>query len=333
MRLTSSVRAARALVTRSPFPFSITFIVTDRCNFRCTYCNIPLDPEPEMTTAELQGAIDELAAAGMARASFSGGEALLRPDTPALVAHAKSRGLFTSLNTNGWLVEDHFEALAPALDMLVVSLDGTEAEHDAACARPGSYTRVIRVLDRAQRAGLTTATITVLGPWNRHCLPHVLDVCGRYGAWAYVQPAQSDCYDGAAGIHPSLGAAELHAIATDLERASAAGLPVAASGGYLRRLRRGPHFSNCATCAAGRYFATVLPSGRMVPCHLTSGQGPWPSGRENGFASAFFSLPRPAAGPGCAISPYQESDLIFSLDPRAILTAARRTRRPRPTAR
>ena len=52
-------------------------------------------------------------------------------------------------------------------------------------------------------------------------------------------------------------------------------------------------------------------------------------GREVGFPEAFHRMPRPTSGKGCAISPYQESDLIFSLDPRAIVSAFRKSRPPR----
>ena len=93
--------------------------------------------------------------------------------------------------------------------------------------------------------------------------------------------------------------------------------------GFFERLRAAPHFSDCSRCTAGRYFATVMPDGLVVPCHLTMGQASYLNGREVGFARAFLEMPRPS-GPGCAISPYNESDLIFSLDPRAVIAAVRR---------
>jgi hypothetical protein len=70
-----------------------------------------------------------------------------------------------------------------------------------------------------------------------------------------------------------------------------------------------------------------MPDGTVVPCHLTSGDHVYPNGRRIGFGRAFFELPRPKAGPGCAISPYQETDLIFALDRRAVAAAVRRLSR------
>lgn len=313
---------ARARLRGRPHPFSITFILTDRCNFRCDYCEIPEEPTPEMTTADFCAAIDAFADAGTARASFSGGEALLRKDAVDIIAHAHARGMFTSLNSNGWLTPRHFEALAPHLDMLVLSLDGDAATHDALCHQAGSHARVLETLERAAARGISLATISVLGPSNLDCVDGVLAVAARYGAWAFFQPAQSDCYDHRSGV--DLSTAQLAALADTLDRARRDGGRVAASPGYMERLRRAPHYRDCAACHAGRYFASVLPDGRVVPCHLTSDDAPYLDGREVGFVEAFRRIPRERTGQGCLISPYVESDLIFSLDPRAIRDALRK---------
>lgn len=328
-RPVSLARLGVAMARGRRMPFSITFILTDRCNFRCTYCNIPEVPDAEMSTAEICAAIDAFADAGMMRASFSGGEALLRKDAVDIIAHAKRRGLFTSLNTNGFLTGAVFDRLAGVLDMLVVSLDGTQEVHDAVCKVPGSHARVLDLLARARERKVATATICVLGPWNLHLVDEVLRTAQTYGAWAYFQPAHDDCYDQSAGMEPGIGSAELNRIADDLTRGAREGLPVASSPGYMARLRRGPAFSDCTQCAAGRFFATMLPDGRVVPCHLTAALPGILNGREVGFPEAFYGMPRPTSGKGCAISPYQESDLIFSLDPRAIVSAFRKSRPPR----
>src|SRR4051795_4909664 len=70
-------------------PFQVTFSLTNRCNFRCTYCHIPLEEQTEMTADDWHRAIDEFADVGMGRASFMGGEPLLHKDLPELVDHVK----------------------------------------------------------------------------------------------------------------------------------------------------------------------------------------------------------------------------------------------------
>jgi MoaA/NifB/PqqE/SkfB family radical SAM enzyme len=230
----------------------------------------------------------------------------------------------TSLNSNAWLAEAHMDELAASLDMLVVSLDGPEREHDLVRRQPGSYARVLRVLEGARRRGLATATITVLSAQNLHVVDDVLALAEQHAFYAYFQPAYEDCFQHARGLDPALGPAVLADLAARLRRAHEAGQPVGASAGFLERLGRGPAFGSCRTCRAGRYFGTVMPDGKVVPCHLTSGDHAYPDGRRMGFAAAFRALPRPKPGPGCAISPYQETDLIFSGDTRAIAAALAR---------
>lgn len=219
------------------------------------------------------------------------------------------------------------DELADALDLLVLSLDGPEPVHDLVRQRRGSHARVLEALDAARARGLKTATITVLTRHNLHVVDEVLALAREHGFWAYFQPAYEDCFRHAGGLDPALGPAVYADLAARLDRARAAGAPVGSSPGYTARLARGPAFGDCSRCHAGRYFATVMPDGAVVPCHLTSGDRPPPNGREIGFARAFFSLEPPGPGPGCAISPYQEMDLIFSLDARAITAALRRLSR------
>lgn len=319
---TAGLLLARARGT--PRPYSITFILTHRCNLRCAHCDIPDAAAFEMSTAQFMGAIDELAAAGARRASFSGGEALVRDDAVALIGHARRRGLFTSLNTNGWFVEARIDELAPVLDMMVVSLDGPSEVHDLVRRRRRSYDRALGAITAARARGIAVATITAVSEANRHVVPEVLALAARHGFWAYFQPAYRDCFDHGAGLDPTLTAPALVALADELRAHKARGAPVAASPGYLARLASGPRFGDCVRCAAGRWFGTVMPDGTVVPCHLVSRQRSYPNGLELGFARAFSSLPRDKVGPGCAISPYQETDLVFGLDPRAIGAALTR---------
>src|SRR5690242_21964227 len=91
--------ARRAVGAKSPF--QMTLSLTNRCNFRCEYCHIPLQHRDEMTTAEWCAAIDDLSRAGMGRASLIGGEPLLRKDVGAIVDHLHARGVHVAMNTNG----------------------------------------------------------------------------------------------------------------------------------------------------------------------------------------------------------------------------------------
>lgn len=282
-----------------------------------------------MTTAAWKAGLSELAEAGLLRASFSGGEALLRPDALEIVAHARALGLSTSLNSNGWLTDAQLDELAPQLDLLMISLDGPAAEHDAARRKPGSHQRALAVLQRARQLGLATTSITVLTPANLHVVEPVLALAQQYGFWSYFQPAYQGCFDRHRGLDPGLTAPLLADVANRLRQQRRLGLPVGASEGYLRRLAAAPQFGSCSNCHAGQNFFTILPDGACIPCHLTADERVWPNALELGFARAFAQMPRPSEGAGCAISPYQEQDLIFGLDRSAVAAAVRRLAGPR----
>jgi GTP 3',8-cyclase len=113
--------------------------VTDRCNFRCTYC-MPKEvfgssyrflPRAELLTFE---EIERLAriftAHGVEKVRLTGGEPLLRRDVEKLVAMlAEIPGLDLTMTTNGSLLPQKAGVLAAAgLDRITVSLDSLEDE-------------------------------------------------------------------------------------------------------------------------------------------------------------------------------------------------------------
>ncbi len=99
-------------------PLNVMLAVTDRCNSRCRYCNIPGRGHPDETTEQLLKLIDEIAAAGAVRLGLWGGEPLLRDDIGELVDHAKSRGLYVTMDTNGLLWPERAAELR-ALDHVI----------------------------------------------------------------------------------------------------------------------------------------------------------------------------------------------------------------------
>jgi cyclic pyranopterin phosphate synthase len=140
--------------------------VTDRCNFRCTYC-MPAEifgpghaflKDPQlMSFAELTRILRAFVSLGVEKIRLTGGEPLLRSDVPELVRFIKTelRVPDLALTTNGWLLEKYAPALrAAGLDRLNVSLDSLDPEIFGRMNGQGfSPERVIRGIDAAKRAG------------------------------------------------------------------------------------------------------------------------------------------------------------------------------------
>jgi cyclic pyranopterin phosphate synthase len=168
--------AATVTVDRFARPLrDLRISVTDRCNFRCTYC-MPREifgsgfrflPRDELLTFEeitrLAGLFIGL---GVEKLRLTGGEPLLRRDLERLVSMlAAVPGLKDlTLTTNGSLLSAKAEALAAAgLRRITVSLDSLD---DAVFARLNDVDfPVARVLDgiaAAERAGLAPIKVNMV---------------------------------------------------------------------------------------------------------------------------------------------------------------------------
>lgn len=305
--------ARRVLGQKSPF--QMTFSLTNRCNFKCEYCDIPLQHREEMSLAEWRAAIDDLCAAGMGRASLIGGEPLIHKDVGAIIRHLKDRGVHTAMNTNGWLVRDRIEDMA-LLDLACITLDGPPEVHDAQ-RRAGSYDRVIDAIGALKDRGVPIVTMTVITPSGADSVEHVLAVAKKYGFSAFFQLEHDKGCDVMSPIAPRLTDARIAKLAAELFDRKAAGEPVGNSRMVLERQRDHRYLGTCEDCYAGQYYGYMLSDGTVAPCLLTQWQQDRGNGKKLGFARAFQEM-TPPEGPGCSCVPTHEVNQILAFDPRAL---------------
>ncbi|MDB5084780.1 MAG: cyclic pyranopterin phosphate synthase [Bacilli bacterium] len=114
--------------------------VTDRCNFRCRYCmpaevfgnDYPfLHSDELLQFDEITRLASLFASLGVKKIRITGGEPLLRPNLPALIAQlTKVQGIEDiALTTNGTLLASRAQALKDAgLKRITVSLDSLDDE-------------------------------------------------------------------------------------------------------------------------------------------------------------------------------------------------------------
>jgi cyclic pyranopterin phosphate synthase len=149
--------------------------VTDRCNFRCTYC-MPKEvygrdfrflPQPELLSfEEITRLVRVFVGAGVRKVRLTGGEPLLRRDLPALVGQiAAVDGVEDlALTTNGVLLARHARALRDAgLRRVTVSLDSVDdAVFRAMNDRDVPLARVVEGIDAAIEAGLAPVKLNAV---------------------------------------------------------------------------------------------------------------------------------------------------------------------------
>src|SRR5262249_23075321 len=85
-------------------PLALIAELTHRCPLHCVYCSNPRELESrsrELPTEAWSRVFREAAAAGVLHVDLTGGEPLARSDIVALVAAARSAGLYVNLITSG----------------------------------------------------------------------------------------------------------------------------------------------------------------------------------------------------------------------------------------
>ncbi len=144
--------------------------VTDRCNFRCTYC-MPQDgvpPKPHDEILRFEEIADVVRAAvrlGISRFRLTGGEPLVRAGIVDLVSMIASLPGVTDLamSTNASLLEESARPLRDAgLRRVNISLDTLDEMKFRAITRCGELASVLRGVDAALDAGLEPVKINVV---------------------------------------------------------------------------------------------------------------------------------------------------------------------------
>lgn len=143
--------------------------VTDRCNFRCTYC-LPAEGATFRPRADLL-TVDELVRVasvarrlGITSVRITGGEPLVRPGLVSLVEQLDRLGFEDiSLTTNAVRLGPMAGELAMAgLRRVNVSCDSLRPDRFAAIRRRGSLGPVLAGMDAAEAAGLAPLKVNVV---------------------------------------------------------------------------------------------------------------------------------------------------------------------------
>jgi MoaA/NifB/PqqE/SkfB family radical SAM enzyme len=304
-------------------PLSVHLLVTERCNALCTTCAQPLRATRELDTNELIRLVDELAACGTVRVGIGGGEPLVRDDIGALVDRCTAHGMWTTLETNGYLYPERAEELR-ALGRLVIALDGPEEVHDAN-HEPGSWRKAVAAVRVARARGLDVHIVATVTRANVERLDEVLDLADELDVTADFQLLQG---------RPWLSPARLAELAPadsavrkafrGLLEARLAGRRVGSTEKFLRYMLTWEDLSVPTStvphedvhCLAGQLYCAVQPDGRVSPCSMSPAL---PGGvREHGFGAAFDAL-RDNPCRACTSTALTEYNYLYNLNAPTLL--------------
>ncbi len=143
--------------------------ITDRCNFRCTYC-MPAEgldwlPRENLLTFE---EIERIAAVmvdrfGIDSIRLTGGEPTVRANLPVLVEKLAALGVDLALTTNGATLGLLADKLAAAgLRRINISLDSLRPDRFEQLTRRADLNRVLDGIDAALAAGLDPVKVNAV---------------------------------------------------------------------------------------------------------------------------------------------------------------------------
>jgi len=173
MNISGNNLAKQAEQTASPKPLvdnfgrQVTYLrvsVTDRCDFRCTYCmseQMTFLPKKEVLSfEELLIIIETFIKRGVTKIRLTGGEPLVRKDIIRLIEGVSKHlgsGLLKelTLTTNGSQLQRYAKQLVEnGIKRINISLDTKDSEKFTRITRRGKLDQVLAGIDAADAAGL-----------------------------------------------------------------------------------------------------------------------------------------------------------------------------------
>ncbi|MCZ7670362.1 MAG: radical SAM protein [Chloroflexi bacterium] len=154
--------------------------MTYGCNNACNHCYNEPDrfDMASLTVADWKRVIDTLHAQGVPHLIFTGGEATLNPDLPALIRYADGLGHVVGLNSNGRrMAHQPFmdELAASGLNHVQITLGSNRPEVHDAVMNARSFHQTVRGIENAVASRVHTITNTTLMRRNRDHVEEIID--------------------------------------------------------------------------------------------------------------------------------------------------------------
>lgn len=296
-------------------PFAVSWMLTNRCNRKCSYCDLPRIKCKELTTKQIFSIIDELKEMGCQRIGFTGGEPLLKENVGEIIDHCVDKGIFTGLVSNGALVPEKIDEIKN-LDLLQLSIDGSEEVNDKQRYK-GSYKEVVKAIETAKDYHLKVWLTSVLTKHNIGYIDSVIKLAEDFDIKVFFQPVVSYKNCGDVGY---LFPAELDYKKTMSYLIRTKSKIIANSNSGLKYLYHWPQ-SQSMKCFAGRLLAHIYTNGDVYPCFNMDGKRPI-NCLDMTFKKAFSSLSLPTCN-SCWTYANIEFNHLFSLKFDTILNTFR----------
>ncbi len=283
--------------TRARVPKVVTLQVTDRCNYDCAHCFQEHDEaDGELTFAEIERILGEVAAAGTLYLVLMGGEFFMRRDADDILALAHRLGFALRLKTTGHHVTDRRADFIASLRPIEVDLSlyaATRHLHEQVTRQEGSWERTVAAARRLTARGVPVVLRSPLMKVNADAFEGVTRLATELGCQRSFDPKIIARQGG------DLAPVSLRMDADDVRRFYAAQGPEldAPFRGYdpATRSNQGQERRPLThtPCGAGIAGVAISPEGKVWPCStLTVAVGDL---RKQSFQEVWGGRARPGA--------------------------------------
>jgi radical SAM protein with 4Fe4S-binding SPASM domain len=265
---------------RSARPLYAVWELTLRCDLACRHCSSRAGRErpDELSTEEALRLVDQLADLGVLEVTLIGGEVYLRDDWTDIVRAIRRRAMECTVVTGGrgFTPERAHAAKEAGVMSVSVSIDGTEASHDAIRALHGSHAAAMGAMSFLAREGVQVSANTQIGRRNRRELAHIFADVSNAGAHSWQ--LQLTVAAGRVADDPSILLEPYHmlevmpAVARLKPKADSADVRIWAGnnlgyyGPFESLLRGNLPKGRKGSCGAGRFIVGIESNGAVKAC-------------------------------------------------------------------
>jgi radical SAM protein with 4Fe4S-binding SPASM domain len=169
-------------------PFMVSYSITIKCNLKCKHCyseSVEQAAPDELSTKEVLHLVDDLSRWGIGLLIIDGGEPLCREDLLDIVRYASSKGIRTTIGSNGTLIDEAMarNMIDAGVMAVAISVDGVDAAtHDSFRGVAGAFEQTLRGLEACRNEGLPFQLNMVIRKDNLPQLEDMLRLAVDLGA-------------------------------------------------------------------------------------------------------------------------------------------------------
>jgi len=157
----------------------VSYSITTKCNLKCKHCyseSVDQAAPDELSTEEAFRLMDDLSKWRTGLLVIDGGEPLCREEILDVVKYASSKGIRTTIGSNGTLIDEAMarKMLDAGVKAVAISVDGANAQtHDSFRGVTGTFEQTLKGVEACRNAGLPFQFNTVI---RKETVPQLEDI-------------------------------------------------------------------------------------------------------------------------------------------------------------